>query len=39
MMEMETLAQAVAASTPEHAEGLAAFGSRRKPDFTATPGL
>lgn len=33
MMEMEALAQAVAASTDEHKEGLAAFASRRKPDF------
>jgi 2-(1,2-epoxy-1,2-dihydrophenyl)acetyl-CoA isomerase len=33
MMEMEALAQAVAASTDEHREGLAAFAGRRKPDF------
>ncbi len=39
MIELETLAQAVAASTPEHKEGLAAFAGRRKPNFTATPGL
>ena len=34
MMEREALAQAVAASTDEHQEGLAAFAGRRKPDFT-----
>lgn len=34
MMELEGLAQAVAASTDEHREGLAAFAQRRKPDFT-----
>lgn len=34
MMELESLAQAVAASTDEHQEGLAAFAGRRKPDFT-----
>jgi len=34
MMEVEALAQAVAASTDEHKEGLAAFAGRRKPDFT-----
>ncbi len=34
MMELEALAQAVAASTPEHQEGLAAFAGRRAPDFT-----
>lgn len=33
MMEKEALAQAVAASTDEHREGLAAFAGRRKPDF------
>ena len=33
MMELEGLAQAVAASTDEHREGLAAFAARRKPDF------
>ena len=36
MMELEALAQAVAASTDEHQEGLAAFAGRRKPDFTNT---
>lgn len=34
MMELEGLAQAVAASTDEHREGLAAFAERRSPDFT-----
>ena len=34
MMELEALAQAVAASTDEHREGLAAFADRRKPNFT-----
>ncbi len=34
MMELEALAQAVAASTPEHQEGLAAFAGHRAPDFT-----
>lgn len=34
MMELEALAQAVAASTDEHREGLAAFAGRRPPDFT-----
>jgi 2-(1,2-epoxy-1,2-dihydrophenyl)acetyl-CoA isomerase len=33
MMELEALAQSLAASTPEHAEGIAAFAQRRKPDF------
>lgn len=33
MMELEALAQAVAANTDEHREGLAAFAGRRKPDF------
>jgi len=34
MMELEGLAQAIAASTDEHREGLTAFAQRRKPDFT-----
>ena len=34
MVELEALAQAVAANTDEHREGLAAFAGRRKPDFT-----
>ena len=34
MLELEGLAQAIAASTHEHKEGLAAFAARRRPDFT-----
>jgi 2-(1,2-epoxy-1,2-dihydrophenyl)acetyl-CoA isomerase len=38
MVELEALAQSLAASTAEHAEGLAAFAERRKPDFVHLPG-
>lgn len=36
MVELKALAQSLAASTPEHAEGLTAFAERRKPDFVKT---
>jgi 2-(1,2-epoxy-1,2-dihydrophenyl)acetyl-CoA isomerase len=37
MVQLEALAQAVAFTTPDHAEGAAAFLERRPPQFNASP--